>query len=178
MPNKFVTRINSLFTQTSQKSKRCVLKRSWKRLKIFRTSLGQLLDLCAVWEFLDTKIMGYYRVLFTIRISVSPIIRKQRCNGRLSCASHNAAVMQSLRFLLVCSSWTSANYCANVKICLNKDGYYCPFICLLIVGTAAEHYGSLGYGSIRFVFGRSAVIAETVDGITRRLLSGLLNICK
>lgn len=48
---------------------------------------------------------------------------------------------------------------------------------LLIVETAVEHHGLLGHSYIRFVF-ESAVIGGTVDGITRRLLSELLNLCK
>lgn len=51
------------------------------------------------------------------------------------------------------------------------------FVYLLIVGTAAERHGLLNHSYILFVF-ESAVIGGTVDGITRRLLSVLLNLCK
>jgi len=50
-------------------------------------------------------------------------------------------------------------------------------IYLLIVGTAVKRHGLLGHSYIRFVF-ESAVIGGTVDGITRRLLSRPLNLCK
>jgi len=50
-------------------------------------------------------------------------------------------------------------------------------IYLLIVGTAVKRHDLLDHSYIRFVF-ESAVIGGTVDGITRRLLSRPLNLCK